>query len=45
MADNGRVGVDNFTKVETMHLLSIAKRLLPIGSDGWKAVGSEHSQE
>ena len=46
MNRNGtRIGVGNFSKEETMHMLRIVERVLPIGSEGWKAVEAEHADE
>ena len=35
-------GVGNFGKEETMHLLMLAEKHSPIGSEGWKGVVLEH---
>jgi hypothetical protein len=38
-------GRGNWSKDETMHMLSIVQRILPIGAEKWDAVVAEHSNE
>jgi hypothetical protein len=40
-----RVGNPNWSRDETMHMLSIVQQLLPIGAEQWDAVVAEHSNE
>ena len=38
-----KAGTGNYTMPERMHLLSIIKRVLPIGSEEWQQCADEHS--
>jgi hypothetical protein len=40
-----RVGVNNWTKEETMSMLRLMDRILPIGPDEWKQVTIEHAED
>jgi hypothetical protein len=40
-----RAGVHNWTKEETMSMLSLVKDMKPIGDEAWKDVAAEHAKD